>query len=573
MNRPRLLNSSLVGVLLALLAYSVYLSLTRIYQVDECQNFYMARIQAMGQASEYFTTSSLFLRGPLSWLATAHLSSAQMYAGARLVFLAVFWLNLLLLARIAGGSLFSTRGLFALAVAATLAPMWDYGFEIRHDNLVLTGTLLIWWLARARPADMRSYVLSGMITVAMVFVAVKAVIYVIPLSFAIVVFPPAGGRFRWRAAGAWLGGALLGLIIVRLCFGFNGAWDNYLNVFRTVSKYTAGGGSGKFKPWDVTLSRLLYQTPLLLALVAAALIAVAVNLLKRKKAALSWDGLLPEALLFLGAFGALVTNPTPFPYNLVNLVPFAFILAFKYAMEFGKEIRPSRELWIVIASVLIFVHLAPFTIATYRHVYYTNDRQQELMSLAEEMTDPSKDPVYDAIGMVPTRPSVNYHWYLHSLAAGLMNTPGSRVRDILAERPAAVFIPSYRTDWLASADHEFIAARYIPLANDFEVLGKILPSGGGSFEIFHPGRYCVVPEASLENSGATTNSPTAQDDSIRGSLDGAALAGKPVELTLGTHRLECSGKAAPAIVWVGPNLDSVPRLEPGDHHFLFQNWY
>src|SRR5690348_11526734 len=90
MNRSRLSTWSLVGLLLVLVGYSVYLSLNRIYQVDEFQNFYMARVFAMGQSSEFFTTSSLFLFGPLSWLATSHLSSTEMMAGARLLFVVVF---------------------------------------------------------------------------------------------------------------------------------------------------------------------------------------------------------------------------------------------------------------------------------------------------------------------------------------------------------------------------------------------------------------------------------------------------------------------------------------------------
>src|SRR5262249_9100705 len=156
---------------------------------DEFQNFYMARVFAMGQSSEFFTTSSLFLFGPLSWLAKSHLSSAEMMDGARILFLGVFWINLLLLARITAGSLFSTRGLVALAAAATLAPLWDYGFEVRHDNLILTGTLLIWWLVRARTPDNRTYLFVAAITVVMLFIAVKAIVYVVPLSFAILAFP------------------------------------------------------------------------------------------------------------------------------------------------------------------------------------------------------------------------------------------------------------------------------------------------------------------------------------------------------------------------------------------------
>lgn len=569
-NRSRLLVSSSIAVLLILAAYSIYLAFHRIYQVDEFQNFYMARVQAMGQYKEFFTNSSLFLFGPLSWLATSHLSSVGMITGARLVFLVVFWINILLIARIAGGPLISGRGLAALVGAATLTPLWDYGFEVRHDNLVLTGVLLIWWLARARPASILSYIIAGVVTVALLFTAVKALVYAVPLSFAIVAFPHPGMRSRWKAAAAWLAGAAVTAVLIRLYYGSSGAWDNYLSVFHTVSKFSSGSaGSGKFPAWE-TLQRLLTETSVLLAITAGALIAVAADLWRRKIAAFKWDGLLPEALLFLGALGALLINPTPFAYNLVNLAPFAFILAFRYAVEAGKGLQLSRELWILVAAVLIVLHFTPFAVLTYRHVYFPNSRQKQLMRLAEQMTDPARDLVYDGIGMVPTRRSADFYWYLHSLAAARVNTG---IRDILAARPAAVFIRSYRTDWLPEADDQFISSRYVPLSDEFEVLGTVLPAGGGSFETVHAGRYCMVPASSLDSRRQGSDSDKVITNFITGSLDGMELSNQPIELAVGKHQFQTSTNATPAIVWVGPNLNGVPYLGPGDHRFLFQNWY
>jgi hypothetical protein len=155
-----------------------------------------------------------------------------------------------------------------------------------------------------------------------------------------------------------------------------------------------------------------------------------------------------------------------------------------------------------------------------------------------------------------------------------LKMPGFQIHEILAARPAAVVIFSYRTDWLPEEDKDFIQKRYISLADDFSVLGTALPAGGGSFEIFHPGRYCVVPAASLSAQAAATNSAAASSsDFATGSLDGVALSNQPVQLDAGTHRIETSGNAAPAIVWVGPTLDRPPHLSPGDHRLLFQNWY
>jgi len=56
----------IIGLLGSLAWQSAFLAANRIYQVDECQNIYMARVLACGQTSEFFTNASLFLLGPLS---------------------------------------------------------------------------------------------------------------------------------------------------------------------------------------------------------------------------------------------------------------------------------------------------------------------------------------------------------------------------------------------------------------------------------------------------------------------------------------------------------------------------
>jgi len=570
----------LLAGLAALVWYSARLAANRIYQVDECQNLYMARILATGHASELFTTGSLFLMGPLSWISKYAAQSAQAFVAARLLFLGIFWLNVLLLASIASGRLCSIRGLVALVAAATLAPLWDYGFEVRHDNLILTNILLIWWTIRARPMGALSYMLAGGVAVAALFVAVKAVVYVIPLSVAILAFPPpAFRRSRWQLGLAWLAGTLVATVVIRLCYGAGGKWELYLSVFHGVTKYSAGGASGnaRFWPW-VTLSRLLGQTPLLLAMTTAACLAVAAELWRRGRTGLNWDGILPEVLLLAIALGGLMANPTPYPYNVLHVVPYAFLLAFRYGTVIWKQVQDSSRLWPFVASVIIFAHLAPFRYAVQRHLNYSNARQTTLMNLAEDLTDAAKDPVYDGIGLVPTRPTIHFQWYLHSLNLQLVKEPGHRVRDMLGARPAAVVIPSYRTDWLSEEDHAFVRERYVPVADDFWVLGKVLQAGGGTFEVVHPGRYRIssLQESDLADtcrvSGAQ-NPARLEEGSFTATLDGAPVTSGPVELAVGEHRIECKAGWQPAVVWVGPKLDRVGRLSERDHRLLFVNWY
>lgn len=580
--------SRLVWITCGLLAlaglvwFSSYLAAVRIYQVDECQNLYMARVLATGQANQFFTNASLFLLGPLSWITKAAVSSVQAFDQARLIFLAVFWVNIFLLALLAaGGRLCSGRMVVALLGAATLAPLWDYGFEVRHDNVVLTGVLLIWCLIRLGAPGPRAFFLVGAITVTMLFIAVKAVVYVIPLSLAVLVSPPprASGS-RLRLVMSWLGGLVLATVLIRLCYGADGAWERYLAVFQGISKYAAGQGGpeSSFAPLWFTLGRVPGQTPLLLGLALAGCFAVITELARSGSRALTWESNLPEFLLFTGAFGALFLNPNAYPYNLLHLVPYAFLLAFRFIAGLWENLWTPALKSLVLGSVL-FVHLVPFGIATRRHLDWPNWRQTNLMRLAENLTDPLKDPVYDGIGMVLTRPSIHFQWYLHGLMIdSLINGSVTTLRQMLAARPPAVFIPNYRTGWLPDEDHEFVRQHYVSLADDFWVLGKVLEPGGGTIEISHPGRYRI---STLEGSDLAGTYPegfkgmTTPEDKgvITGTVDGVALSARPVYLAAGVHRIATLGASRPAVVWVGPHLERVHRVSRGNHRMLFYNWY
>ena len=541
--------------------------------------FAMARIIATGQTKAFYAEAGLFQTGLLAWLARGATRSVDIFVAARFVMLEVFWLNVVLIALATGERLFSRRGLIALVGAATLAPLWDYGFEIRPDNLLLCGVLLMWCVVRVRAHRACSPLsLPALSRRDFQFVAFKAVAFTLPISAAILAFPPPGQRApRWKLALAWAAGALGMFVSIRLVYGAAGLWDVYVADLRRVLGDATGGnrfGLGE------ALSRLLGQTPLLLAFLTAALVAVAVDLRRRGKAALTWDGALPEALLFLDALAVLLINPAPEPYNLLHLVPYAFLLAFRYASGLLKEnLGPARSSsgaggprWYLRTSCRSAWPPGGIWVVTNYH-------QEARMRLAEELTDPAKDPVYDGIGMVPTRPSIHFYWLLPNVnRPSLAEEQGLRVRDMLAARPAAVFIPNYRTDWLPEEDQAFIRERYVPLTDDFWVLGKVLPAGGGTFEVVHPGRYRI---SSLQGSDLAGTYPEGlaglmaplEEGSLIGTLDGVPLSKRPVELTVGTHRIETQPDCQPAVVWMGPQQDRMGRLGDSDHRFLFVRWY
>lgn len=551
----------MAGGLLLLAGFAWHLAAHRIYQVDEAQNLFMIRVLATHQAGEYFTNALLWMLGPMAWLVGSTADSASAFYAARLVFLGVFFLNALLLAACTGVRLRSAKGLAVLLGAATLAPLWDYGFEIRHDNLILTGLLAMWWLGRVHPGGRRSYAGIGLLSVVLLFVAFKSFAFALPLSLMLLLAPPPGhGQGRLRLVLAWGAGALAGAALVGVAYGATGTWSTFLQGFR--SGLNASEGGARFGVW-LALGRLFTQTPLWLAVVAGALGACAQDLIRRKREALTWNGLLPEALLFLGALGLLLANPTPFPYNLVNLVPFGYLLSIRFLEALVPESGWDGRVVPLSAGVIGFAHLAPFVASTWRHLDWTNERQEALMGVAESLTDPASDAVYDAIGMVPTRPSIGFHWYLHSL--NLRAFAEGRVPSVpqmLSARPAAVLITSYRTDWLPTADHQFIQGRYLPLADDLWVLGQALPAGGGTYQVVHGGRYVILGRSQ----GGVRDLPQA-------TLNGKAAGKGPVTLTVGPLRVECPADLEPIVAWVGPRLDRLPALPEGDHRRLFVNWY
>lgn len=550
----RLLSGAMLLAILGLAGAATYLALHRIFQVDEAQNLFMTRVLATGQSDLYFTNALLWMLGPMSWLTSSLNDSVRIFEWARLLFLGVFLLNIFLLALGTGRKLTTLGGVAALFGAATLAPLWDYGFEIRHDNLILTGLLLMWWLGRVSPRGSASYAALGLLSVAMPFLSFKAIAYVAPLSLGFLLFPPPGhGQRRIALWTAWATGAIAGAAAVALAYTWSGAAPVFLAGMR--EGMASGSAAVRLDP-SIALDRLPAQIPLVRELAFLALCWIVVTFCRQRAAALTWNGLLPEALLLLGSLGVLLINPTPFPYNLVNLVPFAYLLAFRLAASMVEFDWGIRHFGACLCALLVLAHLVPFLKATQRHFSASNARQLLLMRTAQTLTDPRKDRVYDGAGLVLSRASIGYHWYNHSLnEAAFADGRIPSVASMLAARPAAVIIRSYRTDMIPDSGRAFMAQRYIALSDDLWVLGRVLPPGGGRYDVLHPGRYVVARW-------------------IDGKLaPGAPLLSAPVTLGVGAVHVRSEAGVQPAVVWVGPTLPGLPVVGSGYHLHVFRNFY
>lgn len=549
-------------ILLVLILFTAYLAVNRIIQVDEAQNVFMARVVGAGQTNNFYTNGSLILLGPLSWLANSLSSSEGIYIGARLLAWGLYWGNLAILGWICSNGRSGSQFLWTLVVVATLVPMVDYGFEIRHDNLVLTLILIIWLILRfSKISSFLGFATIGFLSGILQFLAFKSFLYWAPIAIASTIFPPP--KFRGRCTvriGGFLLGALTAAVLARLAYDITGSWGSFVAGLRAALGATAS--AVRFSPW-ISIRRLLDQAPLMVVLYTALAVKLGLSIKERGLSALGWAGSGPEAMLALLATGAFTINPTPYPYNLVNLVPFLVMFIFRGVGPWGANLLAggcTAHHIPLVFSMVVIAHAVPFVRHTSRHLEMDNKRQTLLMRTAETLTDPNCDRVFDAAGLVPTRQSIGYQWFLHTLIMDKFNDGRlPPIREQLALQSASVLLFNYRTDWLSTKDHAFIRENYIALADDLAVLGQVLPNGGGIFHCLHQGRYII------RNLDSITNPPE---------LDGQKLIGNtPVILAQGNHVIKTGNNTRTLVAWVGPKLKTLPSIPDGDHGRLFVNWY
>jgi hypothetical protein len=179
--------------------------------------------------------------------------------------------------------------------------------------------------------------------------------------------------------------------------------------------------------------------------------------------------------------------------------------------------------------------------------------------------------------MVPTRSIPDPRAYLQSIKGnGFIQSAGPNIQDLLAVKTPAVVIPNSPTDGLQEQSQNNLRDSYVALADDFLVLGKVLPPGGGTFKIVHSGRYRI---STLEGSDLVGTYPEGlkglmtpeASGNISGTIDGVRLSNHPVVLAQGEHRIETTPGLQAAVVWMGPRLERVHRIGRGNPRGLFEN--
>ncbi len=545
-----------VGLLLLLFAYSLFLGQNRIYQVDEAQTLYMAKVVGAGETTEFFTTAALSLLGPLAWLASSDLNSNQIFSLSRLLFVGVFWYNVVLSAYLAGGSFRKPKGLISLLVAASLAPLWDFGFEIRHDNLILSFVLTSFWMIRAKPLGAPSIAIAGCLLACMPFLAFKAFVFAGPLFILSLLMLKGDARNGFRREVILLtSGMLISTILIVGLYFYSGLWD--ILVSGVSGGVDASVVGHRFWVMDA-LMRAWVQCPVLSFITVVMVTVETVRFLRFSSGFFKGFAQFSAfGLLLIGCF-ALFINPTPFPYNLVNVVPFAMMFVVGRISELIVQWRLSSGRVAMVCSVLLGLHLISFQGSALRHLHWTNQRQRLLMETAEEMSGP-EHRIYDAVGLVPSRKSIHYNWYLHSLnVKAFVDGSLTSVPEMVRTNPPVVIIPNYRTNWLPEDDQAGMLMHHVPLSDDFWVLGVWMEGGSGQYEVMVGGRYALILEG--DKKGEVW-------------IDGVPHQAGVVFLEKGTHQLESVNSGGLAVVWLGPLMDQLPDLGQKPRLPLFVNWY
>ncbi len=544
--RARLLRMSALGLwIVGMVSFGLPHAIWRHFHVDEIQIAYNVALWGVHDLDAYANYAAPFMV-PLAWIVGQLDTTASMLLVMRVAFFLLFLFNLIAIAT-AQPYFRSRAGVLVVLAGITLFhPFWEHGFEIRHDVLLVTGSILLYGIAqrivRRRDAEPWSLLGAGAIAAAMQLNAAKGFLYVVPFS-GVVLLAALAPRWRlrdrlervWSSAGArllagplvWFAAGALASIAAGLgLMAAAGHLDDFGAALAGI--FAAGQHSYRFLP-SRELIRVALDAPLVYGPAILFLALVAFDAIRHRLR-------LPGSTAVTAAFllwnlVALYINPVPFPYNFVHITPFVFLATLDVLARIHIEAPRARH---IAAAVALAATALSFARSWFHNPYMTrtNEAQLSYIAAAEAMTDPASDTVLDGVGLVLSRRPPHADWMLHSLLMPAYRA-GRRTSfaDMMAEHPSPVVIGNYRWGWLPGRDLAVLHQRYIRLCPELFVLGSELPGPSGQFAIHYPGRYRVRPR-----------DPKARATDLR--IDGTPVAPPGVlSLTTGAHSYTGSGGA------------------------------
>jgi len=538
-----------------ILAYASGTIFSRHFQVDELSNTYSSRL-LVHEEGRHFVDGCEFYMIPLGYLISLFDSSELMIKAARFVFFLFFLANLTLIAY--GQPYFTSRiGRLLVLIGASLCHLhWTYGFEIRHDVLLLTGNLLLFTLTqqslknRISPAEC---LIGGIVFTWTLLAAQKAMVFAIPFTFLLLLsqYPKNWWRFplhefKVNILCFILGASCLFLLII-IAVQSSG---NMTRFFETYKFFAPSLPSVYSSHVSFSLIKdLIYvasTSPLTLSFSFCFIIISAWDLLKEPSLQLTPSRI--TLFYFFWCWAIFLINPQPYPYNLLNLVPFTYIAALDIISRIQFKNIFSQGIFVsLILCTMLICFAARLSSNTYTYIVQSNIYQLAYMRAAEDLTDPQRDTVLDGIGLVSSRMPPDKDWFLHSNNMSLYRQgKRSSFSEIIENNYPPVVITNYRWSWLSKKDIQTLADNYIPLANNFWVLGRKVKEKNGFFDIQRSGRYITRLHLTDQQTGdlLIDNHP----------LDGVKI----LNFKKGRHSFANVPPEGIVIHWLGPKLDTPP---------------
>jgi hypothetical protein len=428
--------------------------------------------------------------------------------------------------------------------AISFGPLWRHGFELRHDIFVAFAVVLLAWAAeRARNDRLNFWAASATGLGIIVAQANSSKAFTIWLpGLALCALLAALGHERWArhfasACLRFVPGIFLGCALVAGALGWAGMLDEYWQQLRLFTSFSCA------PPYRLSALPLLgfaiARAPVPAGFVLVGLLTAIQRVLTRKALDEAW---VPLGMLLISCL-SLLSNPTPFPYNLTWLTPaWLLMAAFGAAQTLSLFARLRQG---ASASALFVASAAALALFCFwsceQDPYYRKswDDQLRVIESVEALTSPS-DPVLDLCGLVVSRPPVAKDWLVHSLFMPAYHA-GQRetVRQIIQRVWPPVAITVYRWSFLDRADWLSFRGNYVRFSDDVWTLGRTLDANSSQFEIQRAGRYQVRASGDV------------------GTVDGRAVhAGDVLALERGHHALRATTNFT--IAWNGPGSPGLP---------------
>ena len=548
-------------LIVLLLGGGLWLATHRLFQVDEIQNMHMSWLLTQGDSGHYYNSAEIYMI-PLAWVSRQCQTPVAFLITCRIIFFVLFAASLFVTA----GAL-SERIKFhfvgALFILLSAPVFWDYGFEVRHDNIVILGmSLMILMLFRAAPGSRPKSMFWGGLTGGFLLLSsLKSVVLWAPVLGYMVAVQARRGRSAFaRATAASLAGLGVSLAIAFLAHGLQGSLTIYLQGIGDFAK-TLATGRIRFFDWAY-LWRFMTGHPLITLSSVAFLLTCSGPIAQRWARGGAFrddDRRAKELLLLLLGVAFLVVNPTPFPYNYLYVV----LLASPAACHLmARALKHPRSAVSILALGLIAAQGAIWATQTSRHLSYRNDGQRKIVEFLNDYTD-QQDCVFDGVGLALYRKGPARVWYLHSLSQPrYLAGDIPMVRDVLASSVCPVLVESYKWQYMLPQDLVFIRSRYVSRGRFIWILGGKIHAGSPgryAFEIHKDGFYLISLQPGTPSSGPT--------------IDGVPMDAHPVHLRKGGHILATDRSLGivrlewvkdPSVLHVAVPLVSEP---------LFVNWY